>query len=57
MLSTALICFLQVWNTFDRVGIPLYEVGMLWTLLEYLVRSWNAFCSVDMLSRGLACFL
>jgi hypothetical protein len=22
MLSTGLICFLEVWNTFDRVGIP-----------------------------------
>jgi hypothetical protein len=23
MLSTGLICVLEVWNTFDRVGIPL----------------------------------
>jgi hypothetical protein len=31
---TELECFLQAWNAFDRVGIPLYRVGMLPTGLE-----------------------
>jgi hypothetical protein len=29
-------CFLEGWNAFDRVGIPLYTVGMLSTELEKL---------------------
>jgi hypothetical protein len=61
MISRVLVCFLEVWNTFDRVGIPLYRVGMLrqgWnasTGLECfrqcwntLVQSWNAFYWVGM---------
>jgi hypothetical protein len=50
MLSRGLECFLERWNAFDRVGIPLYTVGMLSTGLECFrqgwytfVQSWNAF--------------
>jgi hypothetical protein len=32
-ICTELECFLEGWNAFDRVGIPLYTVGMLSTLL------------------------
>jgi hypothetical protein len=28
-ICTELECFLEGWNAFDRVGIPLYTVGML----------------------------
>jgi hypothetical protein len=62
--GTELKCFLQGWNAFDRVGIPLYRFGMFSTGLECFlqswttfVRSWNAFCRVGMLSTGLECFL
>jgi hypothetical protein len=55
-LCTQLECFLQGWNAFDRVGIPLYRVGI-------LSEGWNAFDSfgiplhrVEILSRGLECF-
>jgi hypothetical protein len=30
-LCTGLKFFLESWNAFDRVGIPLYRVGMLST--------------------------
>jgi hypothetical protein len=50
MQSTVLECCLQDWNAFDRVGIPLYRVGMLSRVLEYFlqcrntfVQGWNAF--------------
>jgi hypothetical protein len=57
MLSTELECFIQCWNAFDRVGIPLhragiplYRVGMLSTEMEFLctglkcfIVGWNAF--------------
>jgi ABC-type glycerol-3-phosphate transport system permease component len=43
MLPTGLECFLQGRNTFDRVGIPLYRVGMLSTVLECFLEGWNAF--------------
>jgi hypothetical protein len=33
-LCKGLKCFLEGWNTFDRVGIPLYRVGTLSTELE-----------------------
>jgi hypothetical protein len=36
MLSRVLACFLEGWNAFDVVGIPLYRVGMLSRKLEYL---------------------
>jgi hypothetical protein len=42
-LCTELECFLQAWNAFDRVGIPLYRVGMLCTCLECFLQAWNAF--------------
>jgi hypothetical protein len=49
-ICTQLECFLQGWNAFDSVGIPLYRVGMLSTGLECFrqcwytfVLSWNAF--------------
>jgi hypothetical protein len=35
-LCTQLECLLEVWNAFDRVGRPLYTVGMLSTELEEL---------------------
>jgi ABC-type glycerol-3-phosphate transport system permease component len=43
MLSTGLVCFLECWNAFDRVGIPLYRVGMISTGLECFRQSWNTF--------------
>jgi ABC-type glycerol-3-phosphate transport system permease component len=36
-------CFLQCWNAFDRVGVPLYGVGMLSTVVECFLEGWNAF--------------
>jgi hypothetical protein len=42
-LSTGLECFRQGWNAFDRVGIPLYRVGMLSVGLECFLAGWNAF--------------
>jgi hypothetical protein len=49
-LCTRLGCFLQCWNAFDRVGIPLYRAGirldrveMLYTGLEFFPDGWNAF--------------
>jgi hypothetical protein len=33
--------FLMGWNAFDRVGIPLYRVGMLSRGLECFRQSWN----------------
>jgi hypothetical protein len=49
-LCTQLECFLQGWNAFDSVGIPLYRVGVLSRGLECLrqcwytvVQSWNSF--------------
>jgi hypothetical protein len=36
-------CFLQGWNAFDRVGIPLYRVEMLYRGLECFLGGWNAF--------------
>jgi hypothetical protein len=34
LLSLGLECFLEGWNAFDRVGIPMYRVEMLPTVLE-----------------------
>jgi hypothetical protein len=34
MLSRELECFLEGWNAFDRVGIPMYRLEMLPTVLE-----------------------
>jgi hypothetical protein len=42
-LCTELECLLEGWNAFDRVGIPLYTVGMLSRGLEYFRQSWNSF--------------
>jgi hypothetical protein len=42
-LCTELECFLEGWNAFDRVGISLYRVGMLYTGLECFLEGWNAF--------------
>jgi hypothetical protein len=60
MLSTELECFRQSWNAFDRVGIPLYRVGMLSTELGYLctelqcfLQGSNAFYRVGMLATVL----
>jgi hypothetical protein len=54
---TRLKCPLQGGNAFERVGIPLYRVGMLSTGLEYFLQGWNAFEKIGMLSRGLECSL
>jgi hypothetical protein len=50
VLSTGLERFLQGKNGFDRVGIPLYRVGMISTELEYpctglecFLQGWNGF--------------
>jgi hypothetical protein len=70
ILSRGLKCFLEDWNAFERVGIPLYRVAMLSTVLEYLctglqcfLQGWNAFDrvgiplhSIGMLSRWLERF-
>jgi hypothetical protein len=49
-LCTELDCFLQGWNAFDRVGIPLYRGGMLPTGLE-------CFRELEYICTGLQCFL
>jgi hypothetical protein len=42
-LCTELECFPEGWNAFDRVGIPLYTVGMLSRELECIRQSSNTF--------------
>jgi hypothetical protein len=42
-LCKELECFLEGENAFDRVGIPLYRVGMPSTGLECFRQSWNTF--------------
>jgi hypothetical protein len=58
-LCTGLKCFLEGWNAFDSVGIPLYRVGMRYRGLECFRQGWNDFDSVGiplyrvgMLSKG-----
>jgi hypothetical protein len=53
MLSTKVECFLQGWNSFDRVGITLYRVGMLSRGMECFLQGWNAFFRVGILSTEL----
>jgi hypothetical protein len=60
MHSTRLESIRHGWNAFDRVGIPLYRVGMLSRGLESFrqcwytfVQSWNASYRVGMLSTVL----
>jgi hypothetical protein len=36
MLSRGLECFLEAWNAFDRVGIPLYRAGITLYIVEML---------------------
>jgi hypothetical protein len=43
MLSRGLDSFLEVWNSFHRVGIPLYSVEMLSSELKCSLQCWNAF--------------
>jgi ABC-type glycerol-3-phosphate transport system permease component len=57
MLSRELECFLESWNAFYRVGIPLYRVGMLSAGLENFVQSWKTFYRVGMLRTELEYFL
>jgi hypothetical protein len=52
-LYAELECYVQGWNSFDRVGIPLYRVGMLSTGLECFLQGWNSFDRVGMLGTGL----
>jgi hypothetical protein len=59
-LCTGLKCFLEGWNAFDRVGIPLYRAGMLNRWPQCFLEGWNAFdrvgiplYTVGMLSTGL----
>jgi hypothetical protein len=40
-LCTELECFLEGWNAFDSVAIPLYRVGMLSTGWECFLQGWN----------------
>jgi ABC-type glycerol-3-phosphate transport system permease component len=42
-ICTQLECFLQGWNAFDSVGLPLYRVGMLSTGWECFLQGWNTF--------------
>jgi hypothetical protein len=42
-LCTVLKFFLEGWNAFDRVGIPLYTVEMLSRVLECFRQGWNTF--------------
>jgi hypothetical protein len=42
-ICTQLECFLESWKAFDRVGIPLYTVGMLSTGLECFRQCWYTF--------------
>jgi hypothetical protein len=42
-LCTALECFPEGWNAFDRVGIPLYRIEMLSAGLECFRQSRNSF--------------
>jgi hypothetical protein len=63
MLSRGLECFRRSWNTsvhgcnaFDRVGIPLYRVGILSRGLECFLEGWHTFLGVGMHSRVLGCF-
>jgi hypothetical protein len=62
-VCTELECFLEGWNAFDRVGSPLYRVGMLSIGLQCILERCNAynrvgihFYKVGMLSRRLECF-
>jgi hypothetical protein len=50
MPSRVLECIRKSWNTFvqgckafDRVGIPLYRVGMISRVLECFLEGWHAF--------------
>jgi hypothetical protein len=43
MLSRGLECIRECWNSFHRVRIPLYSVGMLSSDLECSLQCWNAF--------------
>jgi ABC-type glycerol-3-phosphate transport system permease component len=36
-------CFLEGWNPFDKVGLPLYRVGMPSRVLACFQQSWNTF--------------
>jgi hypothetical protein len=56
MLSIGLERYRQSWNAFDRVGIPLYNVEMFSTTLEYLCTGLKCFLWVGKPSRGLECF-
>jgi hypothetical protein len=42
-ICTQLECFLQGWNAFDTVGIPLHRFGMLSTELEYICTEFECF--------------
>jgi ABC-type Fe3+ transport system permease subunit len=42
-LCTELECFLEGWNAFDRVGLPLHRVEMLSRVLVCFLECWNAF--------------
>jgi hypothetical protein len=60
---TGLECFLQCWNDFDIVGIPLYRAGirldrveLLSRGLECFLQGCNAFQIFGTISSGLECF-
>jgi hypothetical protein len=63
-LCTVVKFFIERWNAFDRVGIPLYRVGMILSGLEYFLEIRNSFDSVEIhvyrvgvLNTGLECFI
>jgi hypothetical protein len=43
MIFTGMECFLEGWNPFERVGIPLYRVEMPSRVFECIPEGWNAF--------------
>jgi hypothetical protein len=53
MLSTGLICFLEGWNVFERVGMRSRGLEYLCTGLECFLQGWIAFYRVGMLSTEL----
>jgi hypothetical protein len=56
MLSVELECFLECWDAFDRVGVPLYRTEMLSRGLECFDRAGIHLYRMGMLSRRLECF-
>jgi hypothetical protein len=63
-LCIELKCFLEGWNTIDRVGIPLYTAGIpmcrieiLYRVLECFRHGWLASAELEYLCTELECLL